>query len=57
MVVAGMKVRESSMPCEPTWESFFSLCQILSEMGLEDTTSGVAEFGVGMAPSLFQQHR
>jgi ubiquinone/menaquinone biosynthesis C-methylase UbiE len=42
-----MKIRESGMPDETFWESFFDTGEIFSKLKLDDTTSDVAEFGSG----------
>lgn len=42
-----MKVRESAMPEEPVWESFFRPEEILSTLGLSSQCKGVVDFGCG----------
>ncbi len=42
-----MKVRESGMPEESYWESFFDAEEILSKLKLDNTISDVVEFGSG----------
>ncbi len=42
-----MKIRESGMPDEQTWEQFFDPHAILSKLGLNATCSDVVEFGCG----------
>lgn len=42
-----MKVRESGMPAEEKWETFFDPGTILSTLGLDSGTSEVVEFGCG----------
>lgn len=42
-----MKVRESDMPAEELWESFFQPFEILSTLGVTTTVVDVAEFGCG----------
>jgi len=42
-----MKVRESDMPAEEVWESFFQPFEILSVLGVT-TGIDVAEFGCGI---------
>lgn len=42
-----MKIRESGMPEESYWESFFDTQFIFSKLYLDDTIFNVAEFGSG----------
>ncbi len=42
-----MKVRESGMPEEETWQEFFSPDNILKTMGISNRIKDVAEFGCG----------
>ncbi|HXY87714.1 MAG TPA: class I SAM-dependent methyltransferase [Candidatus Acidoferrales bacterium] len=42
-----MKVRESGMPSEELWESFFKPFEILSALGVTPTVIDAAEFGCG----------
>ena len=42
-----MKVRESGMPEEETWDGFFSPDNILKTMGVSNRIKDVAEFGCG----------
>jgi ubiquinone/menaquinone biosynthesis C-methylase UbiE len=42
-----MKVRESGMPEQDTWDSFFDEELILDKLQLDPTISDVAEFGFG----------
>lgn len=42
-----MKIRESGMPEESYWESFFNPEEILSKLKLDNTISDVVEFGSG----------
>lgn len=42
-----MKVRESDMPDEGAWESFFKPYELINTMGIDHTISDVAEFGCG----------
>ncbi|SDL47362.1 hypothetical protein SAMN05660860_00723 [Geoalkalibacter ferrihydriticus] len=42
-----MKVRDSGMPDEEMWNSFFSPAKILALLGLDADTRGVAKFGCG----------
>ncbi len=42
-----MKTRESGMPDEEMWQTFFSPSQILLALGLQRDMSDVAEFGCG----------
>lgn len=42
-----MKVRESGMPAEELWQTFFDPSAILLSLGLDRMASGVAEFGCG----------
>ena len=42
-----MKVRESGMPEEDLWESFFDPSIILRKLGLSESCSDVADFGCG----------
>jgi ubiquinone/menaquinone biosynthesis C-methylase UbiE len=42
-----MKTRESGMPDEEMWQTFFSPSQTLSALGLQRDMSDVAEFGCG----------
>ena len=42
-----MKVRDSGMPDEGMWESFFSPEKTLVLLGLDAAMTGIAEFGCG----------
>ena len=42
-----MKVRESGMPEEQTWQEFFNPDNILKTMGISDRINDVVEFGCG----------
>lgn len=42
-----MKTRESGMPPEETWQSFFDPLAILTKLGLDANCSDVLEFGCG----------
>ncbi len=42
-----MKIRESGMPDEETWEGFFNPHEILNMMGFNNKIVDVAEFGCG----------
>jgi len=42
-----MKVRESGMPEQDQWESYFDQPAILTKLGLTDATHNVVEFGSG----------
>lgn len=42
-----MKVRESGMPEQDQWESYFDPPAILTKLGLTDATHNVVEFGSG----------
>lgn len=42
-----MKIRESGMPEETYWESFFDIREIFSKLKLDNTISDVVEFGSG----------
>ncbi|HCY76122.1 MAG TPA: class I SAM-dependent methyltransferase [Ignavibacteriales bacterium] len=42
-----MKIRESGMPEETYWESFFNAEEILSKLKLDDAIFDVVEFGSG----------
>ena len=42
-----MKVRESGMPDEETWETFFSPPDILWALGIDSSIRDLAEFGCG----------
>lgn len=42
-----MKVRESGMPAEELWESFFNPFEILGTLGVTPTVVDIAEFGCG----------
>jgi len=42
-----MKIRESGMPEETYWESFFDTHSIFSQLQLDDKINNVAEFGSG----------
>lgn len=42
-----MKIRESGMPEEGVWESFFKPEEILRILGLDDSVRDVVEFGCG----------
>ena len=41
------KVRESDIPSEEVWESFFEPFEVLSALGIDGTVADVAEFGSG----------
>lgn len=47
MEVGKMKTRESGMPAEEMWQTFFSPSQTLLTLGLHENMSNVAEFGCG----------
>ena len=47
MTIAFMKTRESGMPDEAMWESFFDQSTILAQLGLQPDTQAVVEFGCG----------
>jgi len=42
-----MKTRESGMPPEPTWESFFTPAVVLEKLGLSRSVGNVLDFGCG----------
>jgi ubiquinone/menaquinone biosynthesis C-methylase UbiE len=42
-----MKVRESGMPDEKTWEKFFDLQLLLSEMEINSEVDNLVEIGIG----------
>ncbi len=42
-----MKIRESGMPKETYWESFFDVQNIFTQLQLDDKINDVAEFGAG----------
>jgi len=42
-----MKTRESGMPEEATWQSFFKPGEVLSKLGLDAETKRVVDFGSG----------
>lgn len=42
-----MKIRESGMPDEAMWETFFDPAAILNRLGLNDPTADIVEFGCG----------
>jgi ubiquinone/menaquinone biosynthesis C-methylase UbiE len=42
-----MKIRESGMPEEKTWDEFFNPTRILKTLGLSSSTIDVADFGCG----------
>jgi len=42
-----VKVRESDIPAEEVWESFFAPFEILSALGIDGAVVDVAEFGCG----------
>ncbi|MGE4344567.1 MAG: class I SAM-dependent methyltransferase, partial [Geoalkalibacter sp.] len=42
-----MKVRDSGMPDEDMWDSFFFPTKMLTLLGLDAGTGDVAEFGCG----------
>lgn len=42
-----MKVRESGMPGQALWESYFDVERILDELGLSEVQGNVLEFGCG----------
>lgn len=42
-----MKIRDSSMPDEEMWESFFDACLILRRLGFSPNSGDVADFGCG----------
>jgi SAM-dependent methyltransferase len=43
----GMKGRESGMPPQEVWDSFFSPAEVLGVLGLDETVGDVVEFGCG----------
>lgn len=45
--VVSMKIRESGMPEQDTWEKFFNPKQVLAMLGMNRQTIDVAEFGCG----------
>ena len=42
-----MKIRESGMPVEEQWDSFFEPKAILEQVGISKKTKNVADFGSG----------
>lgn len=42
-----MKVRDSGMPAEDVWDSFFDARQILEALGFDNPNTDAAEFGCG----------
>ncbi len=42
-----MKVRESGMPEEAVWTAFFDPPRVLTQLGLDDPSADVVEFGCG----------
>lgn len=42
-----MKIRDSGMPDEQIWESFFDACLILRRLGFSPNSGDVADFGCG----------
>ena len=42
-----MKIRDSGMPDEEMWSAFFDADRILAQLGLNDPTADVVEFGCG----------
>ncbi|MCQ6963665.1 class I SAM-dependent methyltransferase [Methanolobus chelungpuianus] len=42
-----MRIRESGMPDEIAWDSFFEPCKLLETLGLDNTVINVADFGCG----------
>jgi ubiquinone/menaquinone biosynthesis C-methylase UbiE len=42
-----MKIRESGMPEETYWETFFNVAEIFVKLNLDSTISDVVEFGSG----------
>ncbi|MGZ4902310.1 MAG: hypothetical protein ACXVI3_02075 [Halobacteriota archaeon] len=42
-----MKVRESDMPAEELWESFFEPFEVLRTLGVDSAVVGAVEFGCG----------
>jgi SAM-dependent methyltransferase len=45
--VVKMKIRESGMPEEKTWDGFFNPIKTLKTLGLNDGTNNAADFGCG----------
>jgi SAM-dependent methyltransferase len=43
----GRKVRDSGMPGEQVWTTFFDAGRILTQLGLDDPSADVVEFGCG----------
>ena len=52
-----MKTRESGMPDEEMWQTFFSPSQTLLALGLRRDMPDVAEFGCGYEPLRFLPHK
>jgi len=42
-----MKIRDSGMPDQPTWESFFDAPQILRRLAFSPESGDIADFGCG----------
>ena len=42
-----MKIKESGMPSEKIWESFFDPVKIMNTLGLNKNIGDMAEFGCG----------
>jgi ubiquinone/menaquinone biosynthesis C-methylase UbiE len=42
-----VKIRESGMPVEKQWDSFFEPKPILEQLGISKTTMNIADFGAG----------
>lgn len=42
-----MKVRESNMPCQDQWESYFDPPKIMARLGLMESAHNLVEFGSG----------
>ncbi|MHA1559717.1 MAG: class I SAM-dependent methyltransferase, partial [Alphaproteobacteria bacterium] len=42
-----MKIRESGMPDEAMWETFFDPASILDKLGMNDRAADIVEFGCG----------
>src|SRR5690348_11992588 len=46
-ILPGMKIRDSGMPDEPSWERFFAAGHILRQLGLNLGYEEVVDFGCG----------
>jgi len=54
-----MKIRESAMPEQGMWESFFNPSEIVSKLGINNNTANVQGSGLGLpiALAIIEKHR